>query len=347
MKRLRMCMAAALMSTAALMTASQAIAETVLRFADYSANRGTRAKEQVWFAEELSRRTEGRLKVEFHWGGALVGATNMLDGVSSGVASMGAVTAAYFPQQLYSYGVGDLTVRVPDEYVSSMALYDLVKTDPQIKAEFDRANVVFIANYTTGQVQLICKGEPVTSLDGLKGKKVRYIGDYGKLFSAFGATTVAVPLPEVYQALDTGLVDCSVTYGYTILSYKLEEVSDNLLEMGWGAVQANGILMNKQQFDALDPKDQDILIKLGEEFTERMAKAIKAANRDVLDKLPEGINGHKVAVTKLPEADMARLDAEGDKLVSAWAENAKKYNLDGAALVQRYKDLMAARAAKQ
>lgn len=347
MEGLRSSLAALALSAAAVLTVSEAVAQTVLRFADYSANRGTRAQEQMWFAEELEKRTEGRLKVEFHWGGALVGATNMLDGIGSGVASMGAVTAAYFPQQLYSYGVGDLTLRVPDEYVSSMALYDLVKTDPQINAEFERANVVFIANYTTGQVQLICKGEPLTSLDGLKGKKVRYIGDYGKLFSAFGATTVAVPLPEVYQALDTGLVDCSVTYGYTILSYKLEEVADNLLEIGWGAVQANGILMNRQQFDALDPKDQEILIALGEEFTDRMAKAIRAANREVLDKLPEGVNGHQIAVNKLPEADLARLDAEGDALVAGWIENARKYNLDGAALVQRYRELMAERAARQ
>lgn len=344
MMRLRKWVSAGLFAAAAVTVASPSAAQTVLRFADYSANRGTRAEVQVWFADELAKRTDGRLKIEFHWGGALVGATNMLDGVSSGVATMGAVTAAYFPQQLYGYGVGDLTLRVPDEYISAMALYDLATTDPQITAEFDRANVVMIANYTTGQVQLICKGEPLTSLDELAGKKVRYIGDYGKLFSAFGATTIAVPLPEVYQALDTGLVDCSVTYGYTILSYKLEEVADSLLEIGWGAVQANGILMNKQQFEALDPQDREILVELGKEFTDRMAKAIQASNRDIIDRLPDGIDGHKVVVNKLSDADLARLDSEGQKIMAVWAENAEQYGIDGAALAARYQELMAARA---
>jgi len=73
---------------------------------------------------------------------------------------------------------------------------------------------VYLGSYSTSAVQLICKGEPVLSVDDLKGKKIRGIGVYGKVFKELGANLVSMSYYKAYQALDTGLLDCTQGYSY-------------------------------------------------------------------------------------------------------------------------------------
>lgn len=321
--------------------ATSAQAQTVLRFADYGPNRGSRAEEQIWFAEELAKRTENRVRVEFHWGGALLNATGMLDGVASGVASMGAVTAAYFPQQLYAYSVGDLMIPAPDTVASSLALHEMGTTDPQMLAELDRAGLVFIANFTVGPIQFICTGAPISSLDDLRGKKIRYSGDIGKVLEGLGATGVAIPLPETYQALDTGLVDCAQTYAYTAVSYKLYEVSNQYLALNWATLGSNGLLMNKAQFEALEEQDRETLAQLGKEFTRRLGERIEADNRSVIEQFSTGIDGRTLNVVTPTDEEVAKLDEAGKPLVDAWIERGSASGVDGARIKATYTELMA------
>lgn len=323
-------------------TAAPALGQTVLRYADYGPNRGTRAAEVEKFLQDVEARTEGRVRLEPHWGGALLGATKMLDGLSSGVTSLGVVTAAYFPTQLFGYRVGDLPIRNSHEVAGALALYDLASTNEQLKAEFDRANVVFVANFSVGPVQLICKGAPVRTLDDLKGRKVRYVADYGKIFAEFGAVPVALPFSEAYQGLDTGLIDCSQTYGYTTRSYRLHEVGDHFLVLDWGTIQSNAIFMNKDAFEGLSAEDQRHLLAAGRALTESNARAIREENQAVIRQLPEGIDGHKVSVSWLSDADRARLDEVGssDAFAKAWIEESGKYGLDGAAILTEYQALL-------
>lgn len=319
---------------------AQAQAQTVLRFADYGPNRGSRAEEQMWFADELAKRTDGRVRIEFHWGGALLSATGMLDGVTSGVAAMGAITAAFFPQQLYAYSVGDAMIAVPDSVASSMALYEMGTSDEQMLAEFERAGLVYIANYTVGPIQFICTGSPIATLDDLRGKKVRYSGDIGKVLEQLGATTVPLPLPEVYQGLDTGLIDCAQTYAYTAVSYNLFEVSNQYLDVNWATLGSNGILMNKSQFEALNEEDRQALRELGREFTERLARRIEVDNRQVIDNFRAGYEGRTINVVIPGPDEIARLDEIGRPFVDEWIGRGTSVGADGAQLLETYRTLI-------
>ncbi|TYR33396.1 dicarboxylate-binding protein [Mesorhizobium microcysteis] len=323
----------------ALAVAAEAQAQTVLRFADYGPNRGSRAEEQMWFADELAKRTDGRVRIEFHWGGALLSATGMFDGIASGVAAMGAITAAYFPQQLYAYSVGDAMIAVPDSVASSMALYEMGTSDEQMLAEFDRSGLVYIANYTVGPIQFICTGGPIGSLDDLRGKKIRYSGDIGKVLEQLGANAVPLPLPETYQGLDTGLVDCAQTYAYTAVSYKLFEVTNQYLDVNWATLGSNGVLMNKSQFEALGEEDQQVLRELGREFTERLARRIEGDNREVIENFRAGYEGRTIDVVTPGPEEIARLDELGQPFVDEWVARGASVGADGARLLETYRTL--------
>ena len=147
--------AAALVVVPLLSIVPEAEGRTLL-FVDFGANRGPRAAALQWFADELRRRSNGSLEIRFHWGGSLLGANAMLQGVADGVADLGSITAFTWPRSLRAYNIGDLPVDNADIWVGMRGMYELATTHPELTAEFERAGVAYVTNYSTGPIQLIC-----------------------------------------------------------------------------------------------------------------------------------------------------------------------------------------------
>lgn len=321
-------------------TTLPSVAQTVLRFADYGPNRGIRAEYAIQFLEEIETRSEGRIKIEQHWAQALLPATDIFNGVKNGVASLGTVTASYSLEELFGYRVGDLPVTNPHEVAGNMALYELATTHPVLKEEFEREGVVYLLNYAVGPIQLICKGDPIRSVDDFRGKRIRATADYGAIYGSLGAVHAAIPLPEAYQGLDSGLIDCSQAYGYVVESYRLYEVADSFTKIDGGTIQSNAIFMNRREFDALEPQDQEMLVALGKEYTEIIGKAMRQRNQEVTTSLEEGIDGNKLEVVQLGDEDRAKLEEAGEPFIEAYVEEGEKRGVDAAALVDDFTALI-------
>ena len=197
---------------------SSSYAETI-RFAEFSPNRGLRAKALQQFAQKLEKESNGELKIQFFWGGSLLKIRSILKGVGDGAADMGSVVGFLTPKELSLYTLGDLPVSNSDEWVGMRALYQLVNDSDALKKQFTASNVVYLSNYTTGPIQLICK-KNVSSIQEIQKSKIRASGPYGKAFSSLGASVQKLSQPTVYQALQTGLVDCNQNYYYSIEAYK-------------------------------------------------------------------------------------------------------------------------------
>lgn len=321
--------------------ATPALSETVLRYADHGANRGARAGNAEWFMNEIGKRTNGNVKVELHWAGALLGAKAMLEGLNSNVASIGTLIGSYFPKEFTAYRVGNLAIENPDEVAGAISMHELATTNKDLIAEFDRQEIKYLASYTVGPIQMICNGDPITKLEDFKGKKIRYAGDYGKILADYGAIPVALSVTKAYQALDTGLIDCSQTYGYLTTAFKLYEVANQYVIFNAGTLQSNGIFMNKEAFEALAPADQKIIEEIGAEMTERNARAIRDANHAAINKLEAGIDGHKVNVSYLSDDARKSLDDASGKYVAEWIAEAKKRGFDGASVLAEFQALIA------
>ncbi len=99
---------------------------------------------------------------------------------------------AYTPKELIPYGVGDLPLIGVDPWVGMRAMYELATTNETLQKMFDDLNLVYIANQSTGPVQINCKGLNLNSLDDLESAKVRASGSYGQVLSDLGANVIAV-----------------------------------------------------------------------------------------------------------------------------------------------------------
>lgn len=325
------CAAAILMTTA---IAGQATAKT-LRFAEFGPNRGDRAKALTWFADELKQRTGGSLNIEFHWGRALLSTKAVLKGVSDGVADMGSIVGFLTPKELRAYNLADLPVDNADEWVGMRAIYKLATEHPAFKKEFDKAGVVYITNYTTGPIQLVCR-KPVKSVADLKGVKVRGSGPYGKAMSDVGASVQSMGQPQVFEALDSGLIECNQNYYYSIKAYKQYEVAPYVTELNWGQNMSFGIVMNKAAFDSLSAAEKKALTDVGSAFIDHFAEVMIEGKEKDKAAMVAGIGGKSIKVIEMPAADRGKILAAGKKYVNQWVTDVTKGGLDGKGILAAY-----------
>ena len=74
----------------------------------------------------------------------------------------------------------------------------------------------------------------VNKLEDLKGMKIRCTGMAAKIVAALGATPVAMPMGETYDALSRGVVDGSMAPQESLYGWKWGEVVKFTIE-DWGA----------------------------------------------------------------------------------------------------------------
>lgn len=326
--------AAAILMFVATETRAETQAKTLL-FAEFGANRGARAAALEWFADELQRRSGGSLKLRFQWGKALLGANAVLHGIADGVADMGSIIGHFAPRQLRGYNVGDLPVDNSDVWVGMRAMYRLSTTHPALVNEFERAGVVYVTNYSTGPIQLICT-RGIKRLSDLKDINLRGSGSYGKTFADFGARVQRMPQPDVYQALDSGLLDCNQNYYYSIKAYKQYEVAGYVLELDWGQNMSFGIVMNRASFARLSAAEQKILRETGSDFIDYFAQLMIASNDRDKAEMVAGAGGSPIEVTVLDRDERAALLATGKKYIETWVSEAAADGKDGTGILAAY-----------
>jgi TRAP-type C4-dicarboxylate transport system substrate-binding protein len=298
-----------------------AAANTLLRWTEGSADRGSRAQAYHWFADTVTERTKKEVEFQFFFGGQLMGHAANVSGIGGGSADIGQIIVAYTPKELIPYGVGDLPLVGVDPWVGMRAMYDLATTNETLKKMFDDLNLVYLANQSTGPVQINCNKLNVKSLDDLKGAKVRASGSYGQVLSELGANVIAMSQEDVYSALDTGLVSCNQQYIQGIIPYRQHEVSDQLVLLNLGQVLGFGLVMNKDTFNRLTPEQQTIIRETGSQFVDRYSEIMMNDVEANLAKMKTPSTEFSMTVTELGEADVGKLEAASQKYNESWLKD--------------------------
>ena len=319
-----------------LAAASIATADTTLILGEAGPNRGARAEALQSFADDVTARTNGEVKLDIQWGGALFKANAAAQSIADGVADLGTIIAVYFPQEMLAYGIADLPLRNADAWVGMRATDELMRTNEAIQASLADQNLVYLGTFTTSAVNIGCKDTAIRSVDDIDGLKVRGVGAYGDAFRDFGANMIAMSIYDAYQGLDTGLLDCSQGYSYAVAALKQQEVMTSYTILDWGQVGALGIFMNKDSYDALDAETQAAMADAGVAMADKLGELITADNEAAIQTMKDA----GVEVIELPAEERDKLVQQGKQYVDEWVERANAAGLDGAALLEQYRALL-------
>ena len=134
--------------------------------------------------------------------------------------------------------------------------------------------------------------DPVSSMEDLKGKKIRVSSDpvMTGMVSALGANPTVVSMNELYSALQTGVVDIAEQ---PIANYKgnaFQEVAPNLILDGHtlGAIQ---VIIADESWDKLTGNQQKAMIEAAQYASDFNKKLSQDEENKVLDELKAaGVN---------------------------------------------------------
>jgi TRAP-type C4-dicarboxylate transport system substrate-binding protein len=159
-----------------------------------------------WFAE-LEKRTNGRVKVEAHWGGEIAGLFDAYDTIVKGTADFGKILPTFYPDKFPMDGA---LIYGPVNQVNhrpSQLYYDLYTEFPEMQAAYENTPLLALAPMPCNGV-LTTKNRVISKMEDMQGLKFPGPGPAAESrLKAAGAVPVSLQPAETYMAFKTGTLD--------------------------------------------------------------------------------------------------------------------------------------------
>jgi len=287
-----------------------------LKFASPVPPKSWVGQQQQWWADQLEKRTKGKVKVQFFWMGSLVKWKDMLQGVSSGICDIANPCSTYHPSDFPLYIVLDMPYNGNDYYAAMMAAIDTVENQPDVKKEFEKNDVVFLFNWMSGFFHP-GTAKPVAGVSDYKGMTFRSFGGARiKWMEYMGINPVFMSYADIYEAMDRGTIDGVELVLMLSDAFKHYEVTKEVVLADTGFVVTCAALMNRKVWNSL-PKDvQNIMIQLRKDYAAHYAKELMALESKIIEKWK---SKYGVKVRKITPAE--------DKVAKEAGKKAQEYFL--------------------
>ncbi|PHQ72220.1 MAG: ABC transporter substrate-binding protein [Sneathiella sp.] len=165
----------------------------------------------------------------------------------------------------------------------------------------------------------------------MKGQVTRAAGKaFEQMLVGADASIASMPSSEIYNGLQTGVLDAANTSSGSFVSYRIYEQVKCLTAPGENALwfMYEPILMSKASFDKLNKKQQDALMAAGKVAEEFFVGAAKGLDEKLVKTYEDA--GVEV-VTMTPEQVKAWRDIANETSYKSFSENVK----GGAVLIQK------------
>lgn len=205
---------------------------------------------------DVSAATGGALTVRGYHGGELgAGPAEQYVRVVQGAADIAWGLPGYTSSQFGKTMIVELPNAIPLDMPGYEALW---RAYDEIAGEYPATKP--LALWTSEPNIFIMKDKEIRTPADLQGLKMRVAGaTIADVVTALGGTPVQMPINQVYNALQTGLIDGVITGASTLSDFKLDEVANSYTlgaNIGRGSFFA---VMTQAKYDAL-PDDQKAAI---------------------------------------------------------------------------------------
>ena len=310
---------------AALATASPAAAQTTtLRVGNWLPPHHLIIKGIVepW-AQAIERESNGTLKLEI-MPSAIGRPPEYFDFTVNGVVDIGYGVSGHNPGRFTLTQVMDLPFMAPDPWAGAAAAWLTYERYGARYGEHKGAKVLGL--WVHSEPYIFMRGEPLRTLDDLKGKKIRVGGNVtGRIIAALGGTPVQLPPTEAQQAMASGVAD-GITFPIeSIEFFKITPViKSTVLIPGGFYTDTFWLGINEAKWNALRPEQ-----KAAVEKHSGMAVALLSGwawtNGDDVGRA--ALERNKVTFATLPPPEVDKVKSALKVLEVEWLAEAKKRNL--------------------
>jgi len=280
-------------------------------------------------AEEMAEASNGEVTMRIYPSGELgKGPVQQYKRVVTGVADIVFGIPEYTPAQFTKTGLVHIPGLFANGTDATNALWDNIGL---IEDEFAKAKLLGL--WANNPSVLITREKPVHTVADMEGMKIRTPNPVmAALVEGWGGIPVSMPVPDVYNAMNTGVIDAVMIGPSGIRSYKLNETGKYVTTNIPSAVDSFYLLMNKSSWDGLSDENKAKLDELtGRGLSLRGAKAFYEAGQAGL-KLASESGLELIEIT--PEAEVEFREKMAPSLTKVIDEKGKQSGSDAHAIVK-------------
>lgn len=254
-------------------------------------------------SKEISKATEGNVKIKYYFGGSQGDEEDVLRKVRVGQLHGGVFSGKTLSEIFADFRVLEVPFNFKgDREKAKKALKDLT---PYIDSGFKKNGFVNLGLSEIGSVYFVSK-KPISKLDDLKGIKIwAWQGD--KLVDAFvkemKLVSVPLALPDVLSSLSTGIIGAAYAPPLAILALqwntKVTHLLDIPLTYSFGA-----FLLSKKGFNKIDKKYQNKVLEISRKYIAEINDGNYQDNQQAM----MGLKLSGIKFTKLADEDIKVAD---------------------------------------
>jgi len=225
------------------------------------------------FSKYVDEMSDGRLTIKVYGSGELVPGFEVFDAVSQGTAQMGHSGAYYWKGKIPAspifsaipFGMTATEFNAWLHYGGGLALWQEL---------YEPFGIVPMAGGNSGAQFAGWFNKEISSMDDLKGLKMRIPGLGGEVFKRAGGVPVTLTGGEIFSSLQSGAIDASEWVGpYNDLAFGFHQAAEYYYSSVWHETGTNlEFLVNAEALAKL-PKDLQKIVEV----------AARAVNQDMLD----------------------------------------------------------------
>ncbi len=246
--------------------------------------------------ERVAKEYPGELEIQYAGGPEVIPNQEQVEAARMGVVDMVFTTDGYYVSAVPE--VNALSVSMLDGWEERAkgvnALLD--------KIHQEKVNCVYLGRLGHNLPFTIYLTKPVKGLDDLKGLKIRCSPTLIGFLKKIGASPVVIPPPEVYTALERGVVDGFAWPAGLIRDWGWEKITKYVVQPGVYN-GANVIVINKKKWDEIPGNLQKLLIQ-AEDDAARFAKQRAV---DLIKNEEEALKKMGIQYIQLPPAEAKKL----------------------------------------
>lgn len=293
---------------------------------------------QPW-AQKVAAESQGRLRIQVFPAMQLGGAPPQLydqakDGVVDIVWTLPGNTPGRFPSievielPFVAHRRASVNVRVTQE------LYETA-----FRNEFADTHIITAWAHDAG---VIHARREVRRMEDLNGLKLRFpTRQAGEALRALGAAPVGLPVPQVPEAMSSGVIDGAVVPWEVVPSIRLQEMVRNHTEFPGSPTfyTASFVLaMNKAKHESLPAELKRVLDANSGQVAAAMAAKAWDDQGPVVE---EQVRRRGNQIIELPAEEVARWQRQTQPVIDNWIRTVGERNVNGGALLERARALVA------
>ena len=253
-----------------------------------------------FFADRVEQLTDGEITVDVFDARQLGDAVESVQSLRNGTIALVTVSTSNLSQVVPQVDMFSLPYLFKSadhywDYLNSERALDFVKP-------LEDKGIVVLGWIDSGARNFFTDA-PVRSVEDLQGKKIRVMASpvQVKTIEAMGGTGVPVAWGELYNALQTGVVDGAENNHPSVVTMKFYEVSD-YYTLDEHARIPDALLMSKLVYDKLSDEQQQAITQAGREAEAYMRGAWTMAEQSAMGEL-QGRFTEIIEVDKQPFID--------------------------------------------